>query len=296
MSIFDLTLYENLPWQFTSLFVMLGAAIGSFFNVLSQRWPAYQIAKNDEESQYWLTLRGSLSKADRLPTATADLMAGRSKCPRCATPIPLYLNIPIISWLLLRGRTACCKKPISPRYLAYEVFGALVFTGIALTVGPSVAGLLLGLLLMVFSLIAVIDLSDSLIPEELLFVGFFMSYGVALSPIGLGIEQAFISHLCTFFGLYAVFASLSKLVGKDLVGTSDFHLLALSATLLGPLAWGLPILLVPFSILTWTLSRAKIIPRGIFSAVIGAEAIPAGPAIVLSTYCLLAIKLTGVYP
>lgn len=297
MSIFDLTLYENLPWQFTILFVLLGAAVGSFFNVLSQRWPAYQIAKNDAESKYWLNLRGQLSKADQIKTADdANLMSGRSKCPCCNKPIPLHLNIPLVSWVLLRGKSACCKNPISPRYLAYEVFGALVFTGIALSVGPSIAGLVLGVLLMVLSLVAVIDLADCFIPEELIFVGFFLSYALSLSPIGIGIQSAFIAHLCTFFGLYVVFGSLGKLLGRDLVGTGDFHLLALSASLLGSIAWALPILLVPFSILTWSLSKAKVIPKGIFSSVIGVDAIPAGPAIVMSTFCLVAVKITGVYP
>lgn len=297
MSIFDVTLYENLPWQFTSLFVLLGAAIGSFFNVLSLRWPAYQVSKNDAESKYWLKLRGMLTKADTPSTAeAADLMSGRSKCPCCRKPIPYFLNVPLISWIMLRGRSACCKTPISPRYLAYELFGGLVFLGIALTVGPSVSGLLLGILLMVLSLAVVIDLSDSFIPENLLFVGFFLSYGLALSPIGIGIETAFIAHLCTFFGLYLIFGTLGKLMGKDLVGTGDFHLLALAASMLGASAWMLPILILPFALLTWLLFKAKVFPRGLFSAVIGPGSIPAGPAIVLSTFCLIAMRITGVYP
>lgn len=297
MSIFDLTLYENLPWQFTSLFVMLGAAIGSFFNVLSQRWPAYQVGKNDTEAKYWLNLRGmQVIAGPPSSTATANLMSGRSKCPCCNTPIPLYLNIPLISWVMLRGRSSCCKTPISFSYLAYEIFGALVFAGISLTTGPTVAGLVLGVLLMVLSLSAVIDLSDSFIPESLMFVGFFLSYGLSLSPIGIGIEAAFIAHLTTFFGLYLIFGTLGKIMGKDLVGTGDFHLLALCASILGSLAWLLPILILPFSLLTWMLFKAKVLPRGIFSSVIGSGSIPAGPAIVLSTFCLVAIKITGVYP
>lgn len=297
MSVFDLTLYENLPWQFTSLFIMLGAAIGSFFNVLSQRWPAYQVGKNDSEALYWLRLRGMQAGSGKTSSAdSVSLMSGRSKCPCCKTPIPLYLNIPLVSWLVLRGRSACCGKPINFRYLAYEIFGALVFTGIALTTGPTVAGLLLGILLMLLSLAAVIDLSDSFIPESLLFIGFFLSYGLSMSPIGIGIESAFIAHLSTFFGFYFVFGTLGKIMGKDVVGTGDFHLLALCASILGSISWMLPILILPFSLITWMLFKAKVFQRGIFSDVIGPSSIPAGPAIVLSTFCLVALKITGVYP
>lgn len=296
MSIFDVTLYENLPWQFCSLFVMLGAAIGSFFNVLALRWPAYQVAKNDAESQYWLKLRGILcNKESPTPLNACNLMSGRSKCPCCSKPIPIYHNIPLVSWLLLRGRAACCNEPISPRYLAYEAFGASVFLAIALTVGPTVSGLLLGVLLMILSLAALIDLFDSFVPENLMFVAFFMSYGFSMSPIGIGLEHAFVAHLCTFFGLYAVFSTLGKVMGKELVGTADFHLLALSASMIGSLAWLLPLFILPFALITWALFRARIIHRGVFSAVIGPDSIPAGPAIVLSTFCLVAIKISGVY-
>lgn len=294
MSIFDITLYENLPWQFTSLFVMLGAAVGSFFNVLSLRWPAYQLAKNDAESHFWLKLRGHLKK-DLSPQAEQpNLMAGRSHCPTCSKAIPLYHNIPIFSWLFLRGKSACCSKPIKIRYFAFEAFGALTFLAIAITIGPSVAGLLLGLILMTLSLMAVIDLAESFIPEPLLFVAFFMSYGLAMSPIGIGLQTAFLSHMLTFFGLYITFSLLGKLMERDLVGTGDFHLLALCASLLGSTAWFLPILIWPFATVTWFLSKSGAIKKGVFAGVIGSTSIPAGPAIVASTFCLIALKQTGV--
>lgn len=274
---------------------MLGAAIGSFFNVLALRWPAYQVSKNDAESRYWLNLRGLLKQNDLPHSESAALMAGRSHCPHCSKPIPLGWNIPVVSWLLLRGTSACCNQPINPRYLAYEVFGALVFLGVAITVGPSMAGLLLGILLMVISLASIIDLTDSFIPENLLFVGFFLSYGLALSPIGIGLEVAFIAHFITFFGMYGVFGGLGKLMGKDLVGTGDFHLLALCASILGSTAWFLPVAILPFALITWALFKSKVIKRGVFSQVIEPGSIPAGPSIVLATFFLIALKISGVY-
>jgi prepilin signal peptidase PulO-like enzyme (type II secretory pathway) len=295
MTLFDLPLYQELPWQYTSLFVMLGAALGSFFNVLALRWPLYQIAKNDLESRFWIELRGNSLKKP-LPSATteATLMAGRSHCPGCGKPIALYNNIPLLSWLLLRGKAACCKMRISPRYLAYEAFGALVFLGIALTTGPSMTGLVLGILLMILSLIALIDLADSFIPESLLFAGFFVSYGLAMSPIGMGLESAFTAHVLSFFGLYLPFAGLAKLSGRQYMGTGDFHLIALCASFLGSTAWWIAPLMIPFSLLTWGLFKAKLLKKGIFASVIGSTSFPAGPAIVLSAYVLIALKVMGV--
>lgn len=295
MTLFELPLYENLPWQYTSLFLMLGAAIGSFFNVLALRWPIYQIAKNDLESKFWIELRGnSLKSKGNSATVEPSLMGGRSHCPTCSKAIPSYRNIPLISWLLLRGVSACCKTSISPRYLAYEAFGALVFLGIALTTGPSMTGLLLGIFLMTLSLMAVIDLSDGFIPENLLFIGFFASYGLAMSPIGIGLDAAFTAHLLSFFGLFLPFAALSKLVGRQLVGTGDFHLIALCSTFLGATAWMIAPLIIPFAALTWWLLRSGRLKRGLFANVVANTAIPAGPAIVLSTYILVGLKLVGV--
>lgn len=295
MTLFDLPLYETLPWQYTSLFVMLGAALGSFFNVLALRWPLYQIVKNDLESKFWIELRGnSLASKCESHGREPSLMEGRSHCPACSKSIPFYQNIPLISWLLLRGVSACCKTAINPRYLAYEAFGALVFLGIALTTGPSMTGLLLGVFMMTLSLMAVIDLTEGFIPENLLFVGFFLSYGLAMSPMGIGMEAAFMAHLLSFFGLYIPVSLLSKFAGRQLVGTADFHLIALCSVLLGGSAWLIAPLMIPFAVLTWILFRMKILKKGIFASVVAHTAIPAGPSIVVSTYMLVAMKLVGV--
>jgi prepilin signal peptidase PulO-like enzyme (type II secretory pathway) len=295
MTLFDLPLYEELPWQYTSLFVMLGAALGSFFNVLSLRWPLWQIANNDLESRFWIELRGnSLKTPPKGESADPSLMDGRSHCPGCGKSIALYNNIPLLSWLILRGKAACCKMSISPRYLAYEAFGALVFLGIALTTGPTMTGLVLGILLMILSLIAVIDLADSFIPESLLFSGFFISYALALSPTGIGLEAAFSAHALSFFGLYLPFAALAKFTGRQYVGTGDFHLVALCASFLGSTAWWIAPLMIPFALLTWGLFKVELLKKGLFAKVIGKTSIPAGPAIVLSAYVLIALKVTGV--
>ena len=93
---------EN-PWLLPLCFAMFGACIGSFLNVVIYR----------------------------LPRGLSVNEPSRSFCPECKKEIPWYLNIPIGSWLMLRGRSACCNKPISPRYCLVEFITALLFAAIA---------------------------------------------------------------------------------------------------------------------------------------------------------------------
>lgn len=96
---------ELYPWFLPTVFFILGACIGSFLNVVIYRMP-----------------RGISVHSPR-----------RSFCPHCSALIPAYLNLPIISWLWLRGRSACCGKPISPRYCIVELLTALLFLAVSLT-------------------------------------------------------------------------------------------------------------------------------------------------------------------
>ncbi len=103
-----LTLYTQAvsleaPWLLPLCFALLGACIGSFLNVVIYRMP--------------------LGLSVREPR--------RSFCPHCKNAIPWYLNLPVLSWLLLRGKSACCGKPIALRYVLVELAGAVLFGGIS---------------------------------------------------------------------------------------------------------------------------------------------------------------------
>lgn len=91
------------PWLLPLCFALFGACIGSFLNVVIYR----------------------------LPRGLSVNTPSRSFCPDCKKEIPWYLNIPIGSWLMLRGRSACCNRPISPRYCVVELVTALLFAAVA---------------------------------------------------------------------------------------------------------------------------------------------------------------------
>lgn len=136
----------------------LGLILGSFFNVVAHRLPA----------------RRSLS----VPA---------SACPSCDTPIKPYDNIPILSWLLLRGRCRSCSEPISARYPIVEGMTAALFAAVVAVHLNDTAMLVMGLVLVAFLVpIALIDLDTKLIPNRLTGPAAILAVvlGVALDPSG----------------------------------------------------------------------------------------------------------------
>lgn len=131
---------------------MVGAAFGSFLNVVILRAPLY-----DPWSPTY-------NPAMKLAT-----IGGRSFCPLCGTAIPLWRNMPAISWLLLRGRSACCNKPINPQYLIIEWALGLSFLTLSHTVPPI---LIAPLFFFMFSAVGILSvyLKYHFLPKNLILV------------------------------------------------------------------------------------------------------------------------------
>jgi leader peptidase (prepilin peptidase)/N-methyltransferase len=127
----------------------------------------------------------------RMPRALS-VVAPRSACPGCNTPIAAYDNIPVISWLVLGGKCRHCKRPISPRYIAVEILTGLLFLACVLYFGPN----LLALKYIVFSFLLLglifTDCENRLLPDLLTLPGFFigMAFSVVV-PIAGPISYAF---------------------------------------------------------------------------------------------------------
>jgi len=182
-------LYADLPPIFWGIFVFLGAAIGSFYNVLALRWGDVYRTESIQ-SEVAPTPNSPGSQAIALP-----LMAGRSHCPKCRSQIPIYHNIPLITWLLLRGKSACCSTPISPIYLLFEGLGAGIFFLVALSVGPTVYGLVLGLLLMTLALSIRLFLRESILPAGLVIAMQVLAVLLVLGPGVVAPKAALIAQV-----------------------------------------------------------------------------------------------------
>jgi prepilin signal peptidase PulO-like enzyme (type II secretory pathway) len=199
---------------------------------------------------------------------------------------------------LQRGRSACCQKPIALRYLAFEIAGAALFGLMGWLATPSMYGLILSITLMIGLLISVVDLQEGFIPDALLIgLGGLVLLLTLIPDHWIGSSLAISWGLGTLAGVYSLFWVLSKLAGRGVLGGADQNLLAIAATLLGPvLLLSLPVMLVGL-LLTSVLIKSGTVKRGFFTRLLDAEkAVPAGPAIYLGMlsgclYNLLGLSL-----
>jgi leader peptidase (prepilin peptidase)/N-methyltransferase len=136
---------------------VLGAIVGSFLNVVAYRLPRHE-----------------------------SLVTPASHCPRCGTPVKPYDNIPILSWLLLRGRCRTCAEPISPRYPLVEALTAALCVG-AVLAHHTATGIALSIaLILIVVPAALIDLEHRIIPNRLTMLGAVLAIvlGTVLDPAG----------------------------------------------------------------------------------------------------------------
>ena len=211
---------------FISSVGLLGLLIGSFINVLVYRLP--QMLMADWRSQ----ARELLALPEQECTQPVNLLQPRSSCPSCAYPIKVWENIPLISWLVLRGKCTGCKAAISLRYPLVELACALLSMLIAGLYGVSWEAL--AMLLLTWGLLAMslIDVQQQIVPDvlvlPLLWLGLMLNSFALLASLSAALWGAVIGYL----SLWSIFWLFKLLTGKEGLGYGDFKLLAL----LG--AWG----------------------------------------------------------
>ncbi|MDA0955565.1 MAG: prepilin peptidase, partial [Proteobacteria bacterium] len=117
---------------------LFGAVLGSFLNVVIHRLPR----QLEAETQAWLREQ---TGQPRLETKPYNLAWPASHCPQCERPLPWFHNLPVLSWLALRGRSACCNTPIAKRYPLVEGLMALLTMGLVqrFGVGPEAGALIM---------------------------------------------------------------------------------------------------------------------------------------------------------
>lgn len=261
---------------------VLGLLVGSFLNVVIHRLPI--ILQRDWRAQ----AREILELPAEEPQEHFSLVAPRSRCPQCGGAIHAWQNIPVVSFLLLRGRCAACRTRISIRYPAIELLSGVLAALVAWQFGVSLAAI--GALLFVWSLIALafIDLDHQLLPDDitlpLLWLGLLFSLGnVFVTP-----AQAIVGAIAGYLSLWLVFQSFKLLTGKEGMGFGDFKLFAALGAWLGWQQLPLVILLASaagavlggLAIALQGRDRAQPIPFGPFLAIAGLIAFLWGDAIV----------------
>lgn len=217
---------------------VIGLLVGSFLNVVIHRLPIMLERQWREQCSEFAAQSGAAADNASAHATTQvagpyNLIVPRSACPACNAPIKSWQNVPVLSWLWLRGRCANCKAPISARYPLIELASALLSAAVAWKFGcswPAVAAL--GL---TWALIALtgIDLDTQLLPDAitlpLLWAGLVASlFAGSGSEATLPVTPAaaIAGAALGYFSLWIVYHVFRRVTGKEGMGHGDFKLLA----------------------------------------------------------------------
>ena len=226
---------ELTPAFWVALALLVGLLVGSFLNVVIHRLPIML-------ERQWREECAELEPALAAPAAVEpyNLVVPRSACPACRAPIPAWHNIPVLSWLLLRGRCAHCQARISVRYPLVELLCGLLTAAVVWKFGVSWPAL--GALIVTWFLIALcgIDLDHQLLPDSLtlplLWSGLMASLGWSVATttsLPVSPTDALIGAAAGYLSLWGVYQLFRMCTGKEGMGYGDFKLLAALGAWLG---------------------------------------------------------------
>jgi leader peptidase (prepilin peptidase)/N-methyltransferase len=193
-----------MPTIFPLYAFILGAVVGSFLNVCIYRLPAGE-----------------------------SIAYPASRCPVCRTPIRWYQNIPILSYLLLRGRCASCRSGISVRYPLVEALTGLLFVLVLQRFGLQWATAVFWLFAAALVVITFIDLDHQIIPDAISLPGIAFGFFCSLVLPSLSWTDSLLGILAGGGSLYLVAAGYELLTKKEGMGGGDIKLLAMLGAFLG---------------------------------------------------------------
>ena len=189
-------------WIYAAL---TGACVGSFLNVCVFRWPAEQ-----------------------------SVLRPASRCPGCNQGIKWYDNVPVLSYLILRGRCRNCGITISAQYPAVELAVSLMWLAAAVRFGGTIEALRMALFLTLLLGIALTDAREMVIPDQFSLGGTFIGLGLAALPGDFPFRRALIGAVLGYVLLWAVKLAAEKALKKPALGVGDIHMMAMVGAFTGP--------------------------------------------------------------
>ena len=214
--------------------IWMALCVGSFLNVVIYRMPVMLNRQWQADARAFL----EVDAADGETEETFNLATPRSRCPSCGAQIKVWQNIPVLSWLLLRGRCRECQAPISIRYPAIELLTALMTLAVLATFGFSWLGLAAAVFTWVLIAATFIDFDTQLLPDQLtlplLWLGILVNMTDGFCAGGLvDLNSALIGAMAGYGFLWSVFWAFKLITGKEGMGYGDFKLLAAIGAWLG---------------------------------------------------------------
>ncbi|MBB1369966.1 A24 family peptidase [Pseudoalteromonas sp. SR45-4] len=226
-------------WFYLTTIGLVSLCVGSFLNVVIYRLPL--MMQREWQSECRLLLESEL-KSNKANTnepfssglnSTFNLVKPNSTCPKCKTAIKAWQNIPIISWLFLKGKCASCSNPISARYPIVEAITALLSLVVAHKLGATEQALLYIAITWALVALTFIDIDHMLLPDQITLPLVWLALIAAVLGYTVNPTDAIIGTACGYLSLWSVFWLFKLLTGKEGMGYGDFKLLAVFGALLG---------------------------------------------------------------
>ncbi|TNF62288.1 MAG: prepilin peptidase [Burkholderiales bacterium] len=280
-----------MPWLDAALLGLLGLLVGSFLNVVIHRLPRMmELRWAAECADLQRDAAGGAATA-AMPVEHFNLMVPRSRCPKCGHQIRWYENIPVLSYLVLRGRCSQCATPIGLRYPLVELVAGALFAWCGWQWGLGWESLAWAGFCAALLALTGIDWDTTLLPDDitlpLLWAGLLVA---ALGVSQVSLADAFWGAVGGYLSLWLVYWGFRLLTGKEGMGYGDFKLFAALGAWLGWQAL-IPVILLASVIgalvgiaikLRGRLREGGYVPFGPFLALGGISALLFGPQALLA--------------
>lgn len=268
-------LESNFAFFLATVFV-LGLMVGSFLNVVIYRLPVMMEREWKAQAREYTGQDG-----DAQEEAPFSLSRPASRCPACDHKIRFYENIPVLSYLVLRGKCSSCKTRISLRYPLIELMTGILSVVIAWHFGfgwQTTAALLLTWALIALSMI---DIDHQLLPDAITLPLLWLGLLLSLFPVFADTRDSLIGAIAGYLSLWTVYQLFKLVTGKEGMGYGDFKLLALLGAWMG---WqALPMIVLLSSAVGAVLGGAMILIQGRDRA----QPIPFGPYLAIAGWIAL---------
>ncbi|MCZ8529016.1 prepilin peptidase [Alteromonas sp. PRIM-21] len=247
-----ITLSQLYPAVFYSLVFFVSLMVGSFLNVVIYRLPIMMERswQQEYESYFNDSANGGENNNASIPAdsttpapaKTFNLVKPDSTCPSCGHKIRAWENIPVISYLFLKGKCAKCKVGISIRYPLVELFTAIACTFAAYQFGVTSQAVWVVIFTYVLVALLFIDLDKMLLPDQLTLPLLWLGLLLSTQNIFVGTTDAIVGAAAGYLSLWSVYWLFKLVTGKEGMGYGDFKLLAALGAFTG---WqGLPVIIL----------------------------------------------------
>jgi leader peptidase (prepilin peptidase)/N-methyltransferase len=223
-----LTLLHEQPALFLLAVGLLGLVVGSFLNVVIHRLPVMMERQWRAQCEQWLSGQDGAPPPERF-----DLVQPRSRCPQCGHTISAWENIPVLSYVMLRGKCSACGKAISLRYPIVELLTAALSVAVAWRFGLTWQTGLALLLTWALLSASFVDLDHQLLPDAILLPTLWLGLLASLFGVFQDSRASIIGAVAGYLSLWSVYHVFRWLTGKEGMGYGDFKLFALLGAWLG---------------------------------------------------------------